>query len=361
MLPRVSRRPRRCPPLIGACLTLLLGMLTGCATTPADTLAATTDKAAPMQPSEADADQARTRILRGLNEGLSAYKLVPGDAMEILFLTGHVVEAAPYRVNVGDRLRVEFHFVDEAARTVLVRPDGMITLPYKGDVPAADRTPGQLAAELQRLYADIWREPRVTVTVEQFTSKLDDLRLTLSSSQRGRSQRVVLGSDGQAYLPYLPGLRLAGLTVDQARERINAEYRQRLGRLEVSVLLDAVAGNRVFVFGEVPRPGLVAGGANMTVLQAVASAGGVLPTGASDTVRVLSWSEQAGGPQLRTVDLQRIATEGRIQDDLLLAGQSTIYVPPTGLVKAGRFVDQFLRQMLLFNGVSLGFNYELNR
>ena len=361
VLPRVSRRPRLLPPLIGACLALLLGVLTGCATAPAAAPAAAADRAEQAQPSEGEAELARSRILRGLNEGLSAYRLVPGDALEILFLTGHVVESAPYRVNVGDRLRIEFHFVDEAARTVLVRPDGMVTLPYKGDVAAAERTPGQLAADLQRLYADIWREPRITVTVEQFTSKLDDLRLTLSSSQRGRSQRVVLSSDGQAYLPYLPGLRLAGLTVDQARERINAEYRQRLGGLEVSVLLDAVAGNRVFVFGEVPRPGLVAGGANMTVLQAVASAGGVLPTGAADTVRVLSWSEQAGGPQLRTVDLQRIATEGRIQDDLLLAGQSTVYVPPTGLVKAGRVVDQFLRQLLLFNGVSLGFNYELNR
>ena len=312
-------------------------------------------------PAAAEATAARSRILRGLTEGLAAYKLVPGDALEVLFLTGHVVESAPYRVSVGDRLRVEFHYVEEAARTVLVRPDGMITLPYKGDVAAADRTPTELSTYLQKLYADTWREPRITVTVEQFTSKLDDLRLTLSSSQRGRSQRVVLGSDGNAFLPYLPGQRLAGLTVDEARERINAEYRKRLGGLEVSVLLDAVGGNRVFVFGEVPRPGLVSGGGNMTVLQAVASAGGVLPTGAADAVKVLSWSEPIQGPQMRTVDLQRIAGDGRTEDDLLLSGQATIYVPPTSLVKTGRFMDQFLRQMLLFNGTSLGFNYDVRR
>lgn len=309
----------------------------------------------------ADIAAARARILRGLTEGLTAYKLVPGDALEVLFLTGHVVETAPYRVSVGDRLRVEFHYVDEPARTVLVRPDGMITLPYKGDVPAADRTPGELSAGLQKLYSDTWREPRITVTVEQFTSKLDDLRLTLSSSQRGRSQRVVLSSDGNAFLPYLPGQRLAGLTVDEARERINAEYRKRLGGLEVSVLLDAMGGNRVFVFGEVPRPGLVPGGGNMTVLQAVASAGGVLPTGAADAVKVLSWSEPTNGTQMRTINLQRIAGEGQTEADMLLSGQATIYVPPTSLVKSGRFMDQFLRQMLLFNGTSLGFNYDVRR
>lgn len=341
--------------LLGICCALLGGA--GAA------LAQATDGPPPAQVegNEIEATLARTRILRGLTEGLAAYKLVPGDVLEILFLTGHVVDAAPYRVNVGDRLRVEFHYVDEAPRTVLVRPDGMITLPYKGDVVAAARTPTELAAALQRRYADVWRDPRITVTVEQFTSKLDDLRLTLSSSQRGRSQRVVLGSDGQAYLPYLPGLRLAGLTVDAARERINAEYSQRLGGLEVSVLLDAVSGNRVFVFGEVQRPGLVAGAGNLTVMQAVASAGGVLPTGAADTVKVLSWSDAAGGTQVRTVNLQRLVAEGRTEDDLLLIGQASIYVPPTSLVRAGRFMDQFLRQVLMFNGSSLGINYELRR
>ncbi len=308
-----------------------------------------------------DASLARQRILRGLTEGLSAYRLVPGDVVEVLFLTGHAVEEEPYRVNVGDRLRIEFHFVDEPARTLLVRPDGMVTVPFKGDVPAAERTPGQFAAELRALYADIWRDPRITVTVEQFTSKLDDLRLTLSSSQRGRSQRVLLGSDGMAFLPYLPGLQLAGLTVDESRERINTEYRRRLGGLEVSVLLDTVAGNRVFVFGEVQRPGLVAVNGNLTLLQAVASAGGMLPGAASDAVKLMSWSGTSDQPVVRTVDLQRVAAAGRVEDDTVLSGPTTIYVPPTSLVRAGRFVDQFLRQVLLFNGLTLGFNYELRR
>ena len=310
---------------------------------------------------EAETLAARQRIAQGLTEGLASYHLVPGDALEILFLTGNVVEATPYRINVGDRLRVEFHHVDEAPRTMVVRPDGMVTLPYKGDVAAAGVAPMQWAAELEKLYADMWRRPQITVTVEQFTSKLDDLRLTLSSSQRGRSQRVVLGSDGQAFLPYLPGLRLAGLTVDQARERINAEYRQRLGGLEVSVLLESVGGNRVFVFGEVARPGLLPPGGNLTVLQAVASAGGMLPSGAGGDVKVMTWSAGEGQPSLRSIDLARIAADGRIEDDLVLSGQTTIYVPPTALVKAGRTVDQLLRQLLLFNGSSLGFNYDLRR
>ena len=323
--------------------------------------ATSADDVTPASASALEASLARDHIVRGLTEGLAAYRLAPGDVVEVLFLTGHAVEEKPYRVSVGDRLRIEFHFVDEPARTLLVRPDGMVTVPFKGDVPAAERTPSQFAAELRALYADIWRDPRITVTVEQFTSKLDDLRLTLSSSQRGRSQRVLLGSDGMAFLPYLPGLQLAGLTVDEARERINAEYRRRLGGLEVSVLLETIAGNRVFVFGEVQRPGLVTVNGNLTLLQAVASAGGMLPGAARDAVKLMTWSGSADAPVVRTVDLERIAVAGRFEDDTVLTGPTTIYVPPTALVRTGRFVDQFLRQVLLFNGLTLGFNYELRR
>jgi len=300
--------------------------------------------------------EARDRVAQGLNIGLARYHLVPGDAIEVLFLTSNAIEPGPYVINVGDRLRIEFHYIEEAARTLLVRPDGAITLPIKGDFPAAGRTPPQLAAEIEKAYADIYRNPRVTVVVEQYTSKMDDLRLSLSNSQRGRSQRVVLSPDGQGFLPYLPGLSLTGLTVDEARDRINGEYRRRLSGVEVSVLLDNVTGNRVFVFGEVPRPGLVQVSGNMTALQAVAAAGGPLPTGSLDVVKVMYWSPEDKALRLRTVNLTRVFSELKLEEDLVLPGNSTVYVPPTAITVADRAVDQYLRQLFLFNGTSIGFN-----
>ena len=300
-----------------------------------------------------DPGKAQQHIREALTKGLSDYSLVPGDALEVLYLSSNQPQAMEYVIGVGDRLRIEFLDIQMSAPTLLVRPDGRITLPRKGDVMAAGRTPMQLAEALQSLYNDIYRDPRVSVVVEQFTSKIDDLRVSLTNLQRGRSQRVVLSPDGLAYLPYLPGLQVSGLTVDEARELINNHYAKQFGNLEVSVLLDSVVGNRVFVFGEVARPGTVQLSGTMTVLQALASAGGHLPTGSLSNVKVLYWAGKEKEPRLRTINLARVIEERRVDEDLVLPVNSTIYVPPTGITQANRFVDQYLRQLFLFNGTSI--------
>jgi polysaccharide export outer membrane protein len=345
-----------------------LAALTACANLPAggaeSRTAVSQDAARESAPEpgldSAAQESAKERLFSDLTQGLSTYRLVPGDAVEVLYLGSNQAQPTEYTLGVGDRLRIEFHYTDEAARTLVVRPDGMITLPLKGDVMAAGKSPMQLTRDIEKLYADVFRTPKVSVIVEQFTSKLDDLRVSLSNLQRGRSQRVLIGPDGMGYLPYLPGIRLTGLTVDKARETINDEYHRRFGNLEVSVLLDTVTGNRVFVFGEVSRPGAVTVSGPMTVLQALASAGGNLPTGSLSNVKVLYWAENERQPRVRTLDLARLMERGGSVDDIVLPGNSTVYVPPTSLASTGRFVDQLLRQIFMFNGTSVSFQRTLN-
>lgn len=334
-----------------------LALLTACATRP--TVEDGPDGRVDLTArGEADPAMLRERMRSDVMRGLSAYRLAPGDVLEVLYLSSRRAQPLEYVVGVGDRLRVEFHYTDQSPRDVLVRPDGRITVPMKGDVMAAGLTPARIAGDLERLYADAYRNPRITVSVEQYTSRIEDLRISLTNLQRGRSQKATIAPDGAVYLPYLAAIRVTGLTQDEAREAINAEYAKSFSNLEVSVLLEAAVGNRVFVFGEVARPGVVQLTGAMTALQALASAGGQLPTGSLSDVRVLYWRNGEAEPRLRTINLAQVIDKRRLDEDLVLPPNSTIYVPPTGITKANRAVDQFLRQMFLFNGVGIGFQRE---
>ncbi len=71
-----------------------------------------------------------------------------------------------YRIQVDDVLEVSFWGDSELDRTVSVRPDGMISLPYVDDVRAAGLTPAELDAELTRRYAPELRSPQLTVIVD---------------------------------------------------------------------------------------------------------------------------------------------------------------------------------------------------
>lgn len=335
---------------ITACGTRAPSARTGPTTAGAD-IAAT-------EPVTADQAALRDQIRTGLLQGLGDYRLSPGDTVDVLYVGNSRPSTLPFVIGVGDRLKVEFHFVDEPPRQLLVRPDGYITLPVKGDIRAAGRTPTELAADIRAQFADIYKQPRVTVAVEQFTSRIEDLRVALASSDRGRSQKMVIGPDGKVYLPFLPGLQVSGMTVDEMRVAVNQLYRREIGNLEVSVLLDGVTGNRVMVFGEVQRPGVVQLTGNMTAVQAVASVGGVLPSGSMSNVKVLYWSPTDKAPRLRTLNLEGVFARGQIADDMVLPGNTTIYVPPTGVTTAARFIDQYLRQLFLFNGTSIGISYQ---
>lgn len=74
-----------------------------------------------------------------------------------------------YRIVPGDELGLNFgprdDLVADMIRPVVVRPDGRITVFPIGDVVAAGRTPVELQAELIRLLAGEFKQPRVTVEV----------------------------------------------------------------------------------------------------------------------------------------------------------------------------------------------------
>jgi polysaccharide export outer membrane protein len=75
-----------------------------------------------------------------------------------------------YVIGLGDVLRITVWKEPDLTGDVTVRPDGMITVPLLGDVPAAGRVPGQLAAALVGELQRYVEGPRVTVSVTQATS-----------------------------------------------------------------------------------------------------------------------------------------------------------------------------------------------
>jgi polysaccharide export outer membrane protein len=57
------------------------------------------------------------------------------------------------------------------SNSLLVRPDGMISLPLLGDIKAAGKTPLQLADEVTAKLKKYIQDPNVTVTVQGINSK----------------------------------------------------------------------------------------------------------------------------------------------------------------------------------------------
>ncbi len=70
-----------------------------------------------------------------------------------------------YRLAKEDVVEVSVWKEPDLSRTVPVRPDGKITLPLLGDLPAEGLTTGQLEKSVQDKLSPLVRDPRVTVIV----------------------------------------------------------------------------------------------------------------------------------------------------------------------------------------------------
>lgn len=294
-----------------------------------------------------------------LRRGTEVYRLAVGDRLEVTF---HIDRLAtqPYRIAVGDELEIDFLYNSDANRTVVVRPDGMISLPGKGEIRAVGQTPLALGRRISQIYADVFVDPTVTVFVRRFTMPADDLNEVVRTAAEGRARAAVVGPDGMIDLPLASRVRAAGRTVTELQEALDPIYARTIGNVRTTVRLTALGANQIFVFGEVRQPGPIAAPTPRTAMQAVAAAGGPLPTAAFDQVRVL-YFDPAGRARVRQINLDSLVSNGRFDQDMLVPPNSTVFVPPSALAKVGRFIDQTIRQIFLFNGVSVGINYELNR
>jgi polysaccharide biosynthesis/export protein len=73
--------------------------------------------------------------------------------------------AADYRLVAGDKLRIEVYKDNQLSQSVQVRPDGKITLPLVGDIPAAGRTSLELREAITGSLTTYITNPTVTVIV----------------------------------------------------------------------------------------------------------------------------------------------------------------------------------------------------
>lgn len=78
---------------------------------------------------------------------------------------------AGYRIGADDVLAINVWHEPEVSRSVPVRPDGKISLPLVGDVPAAGLTPVELQNELEARFSKYLTNPDVSVIVSEIRSQ----------------------------------------------------------------------------------------------------------------------------------------------------------------------------------------------
>lgn len=130
---------------------------------------------------------------------------------------------------------------------------------------------------------------------------------------------------GQIVLPEAGTVGIAGMTIDQAQAAIQKVLRTQFKDMHVEISLGRVRTVRVYVVGDVQRPGGYDVSSLSTPLNALYAAGG--PTSVGSLRTLLHYR---GKHLTREIDLYDFLLRGVGQDDDRLLPGDTILVPPAG-------------------------------
>jgi polysaccharide biosynthesis/export protein len=276
-------------------------------------------------------------------EHVPQYRLRVDDQLEFVYRLTREETAQPYQINVGDEIRIESFADPNLDRTLIVQPDGTVTLRLLGQVRATRHTVTQLRDHLEDLYTKYYKVPSITVTPIKVNTKLEDLRATVDSRAgtggQGRSARVT--PEGTIALPAVGSVPVQGLTLNELKHELDARYAEHVDGIEVTPVLAARAPRYVFVLGEVAQPGRYTLEGPTTIMQALAIAG--------------SWTVGSNIEQVvvlrRTEEWQLVATMLNLRDAVLgrqccpaseiwVSDSDLIIVPQSKIQLCDKFIDR---------------------
>ena len=260
---------------------------------------------------------ARTRVghvrgwlLAALCASLGACAIVPGDRAYSLRDEKSSVKlpvrtsdaAAPVPENVAIKPITAELIIEQLKAAAPQRPtatNGNLTANAGKSANAVQATPDYKIGPGDILSIIVWDHPELTTPAGQYRS----------ADQAG----TVVTEDGTIYYPYVGTLQVAGKTTRQVRDLLASRLSKFIEKVQLDVRMTAFRSKRVYVVGEVVKPGLQeVTDIPMTVLEAVNRAGGFGPE--ADHSRVLLTRK---GTTYR-VDIQAMYEAGATEQNALL-------------------------------------------
>ncbi len=171
------------------------------------------------------------------------------------------------------------------------------------------------------------------------------------------NEQVIVPPDGLVSTTIAEDVMAYGRTVKELRRSLTKQYAKELTDPRLSVILRSFAPNRVYVTGEVTLPGeFVTVGPSLTLLQAIARAGGLKNSANPDNIIVIR-HKNGEAPVAYTVDYESAQNGTDPLSDAKLAAYDVVFVPRSGVADVYVYFQQFVQQFL---PPSFGMSYQLN-
>jgi len=133
---------------------------------------------------------------------------------------------------------------------------------------------------------------------------------------------LVVDRDGKIFIPNVGAVYVYGLSLTQLQKLLQEKFAMVYTNFKMNITLGKLRTIKVFVVGEVTRPGAYTLSALATAFNAIYAAGGPTPKGSMREIKLIRENKL-----IDTIDLYKFLLEGDKSQDHRLSAGDTIFIP----------------------------------
>ncbi len=203
-------------------------------------------------------------------------------------------------------------------------------------------------------------------TIEEFTDKGPKKEYILQSGDildikffymPELNEKVTIRPDGLISLLLIDDIHAEGLTSPELKTKLYGKYSSVLKKPDLNVIVRKFTGRKIYVGGEVSRPGMIEIDGRISVIQSIMQAGGFKDTAQPKSVILI---RDSGGekPVVAKVNLKEYLSNPEKQD-IRLKPYDVVYVPKSTIARMDQFMSQYVDKLIPVSKM-FGFSYMYN-
>lgn len=163
--------------------------------------------------------------------------------------------------------------------------------------------------------------------------------------------KITVGLDGYVQLPYVGSVKMEGLTLDEAKAVLMDSLTQYLRIPDLSLVITSYGPRKVYVMGEVNKPGVQTMGIdNMNAYAALATAGGWARKGRSTRIQIMRVVD--GTMYYRTLNMKAYTVRHDLTQNVEIEDGDILYVPRSNGIKLDTDVLPYVNAWALYKNLT---------
>ena len=153
----------------------------------------------------------------------------------------------------------------------------------------------------------------------------DDVLSIVFWKDKDMSADAQVRPDGKIALPLINEITAAGLTPEQLREKLTEESKKYMEDANITVVVRQINSRKVFITGEVNKPGPYPLTASTSVMQLIAMAGGLREY--ANSKKIVIMRTEKGRPTSLSFNYRDVTSGKNLQQNVELKPGDTVVVP----------------------------------